>query len=78
MSPDARFVLDPAFVVGDVAPRLFGSFVAHSVLTDPDPDARNPLARPERVTPAAAGTVLDGAVLRGTLPALSWNRIRLA
>ncbi|GGN22523.1 arabinosylfuranosidase ArfA [Streptomyces fuscichromogenes] len=52
--------------------------VEHSVLTDPDPDARNTLDQPERVAPAAAtGTVLDGAVLRATLPALSWNMIRL-
>lgn len=65
-------------MVGDVDPRLFGSFVEHFVLTDPDPDARNPLDRPERVTPTAAGTVLDDAVLRATLPALSWNMIRLA
>ena len=53
--------------------------VEHSVLTDPDPDARNTLDQPERVRPdAAVGTVLDGGVLRATLPALSWNMIRLA
>ncbi|MBS2965341.1 alpha-N-arabinofuranosidase [Actinocrinis puniceicyclus] len=29
MPPPARFVLDPAFDVGDVDPRLFGAFVEH-------------------------------------------------
>nr|WP_037827743.1 alpha-N-arabinofuranosidase [Streptomyces sp. NRRL S-325] len=29
MTRTARFTLDPAFTVGDVAPRLFGSFVEH-------------------------------------------------
>ncbi|MFG2472291.1 alpha-N-arabinofuranosidase [Streptomyces canus] len=53
--------------------------VEHSVLCDPDPDAHNTLAEPERVTPTAAdGTVLTGGTLRATLPALSWNVIRLA
>ncbi|MFK4100692.1 alpha-N-arabinofuranosidase [Streptomyces sp. NPDC019531] len=51
----------------------------HSVLTDADPDARNTLAEPERVAPTAVeGTSLDGGVLRATLPALSWNMIRLS
>lgn len=29
MTRTARFTLDPAFTVGDVDPRLFGSFVEH-------------------------------------------------
>ncbi|SHN02549.1 arabinosylfuranosidase ArfA [Actinacidiphila paucisporea] len=52
--------------------------VEHSVLTDPDPDATNTLAAPERVVPRPlAGTQITGGVLRTTLPPLSWNVIRL-
>ncbi|KAF4410826.1 MULTISPECIES: arabinosylfuranosidase ArfA [Streptomyces] len=51
----------------------------HSVLADSDPEARNTLADPERVTPhAGEGTTLDGGALRATLEPMSWNVIRLA
>ncbi|GAA3485390.1 hypothetical protein GCM10018966_099230 [Streptomyces yanii] len=50
----------------------------HQVLADRDPDARNTLTDPERVTPHPAdGTTLDGGVLRATLEPMSWNVIRL-
>jgi len=55
------------------------SVVEHSALADADPEARNTLAEPERVTPhAVAGTALEGGVLAATLEPLSWNVIRLA
>ncbi len=55
------------------------SVVEHSVLADADPDARNTLAEPERVTPhRAGGTTLDGGRLTAVLEPLSWNVIRLA
>lgn len=50
----------------------------HSVLSDEDPDARNTLAEPERVTPhQGEGTAVDGDTLRATLAPMSWNLIRL-
>ncbi|MGW0561316.1 arabinosylfuranosidase ArfA [Streptomyces sp. NPDC003016] len=55
------------------------SVVEHSVLADTDPEARNTLADPERVTPREArGTTLRGGTLSTTLEPLSWNMIRLA
>ncbi len=55
------------------------SVVEHSVLADADPDARNTLAEPDRVTPhMAEGTALDGGLLTAVLEPLSWNVIRLA
>lgn len=51
----------------------------HTVLADPDPDARNTLADPERVTPHRAEvTVLADGTLGAVLEPLSWNVIRLA
>ena len=53
--------------------------VEHSVLSDADPEARNTLDDPERVTPhAATGTALADGTLKATLEPLSWNVIRLA
>ncbi|WP_371671766.1 alpha-N-arabinofuranosidase [Streptomyces sp. NBC_00289] len=55
------------------------SVVEHTVLADADPDARNTLAEPERVTPyQAEGTGLADGVLTAVLRPLSWNVIRLA
>ncbi|MFI6204922.1 alpha-N-arabinofuranosidase [Streptomyces sp. NPDC051041] len=55
------------------------SVVEHSALADADPDARNTLDDPERVTPhAVEGTALDGGRLTAVLEPLSWNVIRLA
>ncbi|MGA5124556.1 alpha-N-arabinofuranosidase [Streptomyces pseudogriseolus] len=55
------------------------SVVEHSVLADADPDARNTLAAPDRVTPRTAeGTALEGGRLTAVLEPLSWNVIRLA
>ncbi|MEU2978958.1 alpha-N-arabinofuranosidase [Streptomyces hirsutus] len=55
------------------------SVVEHTALADADPDARNTLAEPERVTPHTVGgtTLADGA-LEAVLEPLSWNVIRLA
>ncbi|MGW6358222.1 arabinosylfuranosidase ArfA [Streptomyces sp. NPDC055092] len=54
------------------------SIAEHSVLADPDPDARNTLAEPERVVPhQVTGTVLEDGTLKATLEPLSWNVIRL-
>lgn len=55
------------------------SVVEHTALADADPDARNTLAEPERVTPHTVGstTLTDGA-LEAVLAPLSWNVIRLA
>jgi alpha-N-arabinofuranosidase len=52
--------------------------VEHSVLADADPEARNTLADPERVTPhPGEGTALADGVLSATLEPMSWNVIRL-
>ncbi|MFS8199520.1 alpha-N-arabinofuranosidase [Streptomyces sp. CWNU-52B] len=54
--------------------------VAHTALSDPDPDARNTGTEPNRVVPhEVTGTSLqsDGG-LTATLEPLSWNVIRLA
>ncbi|MEU0844396.1 alpha-N-arabinofuranosidase [Streptomyces sp. NPDC005962] len=53
--------------------------VEHSVLADADPEARNTLAEPDRVTPhpAGEGTALADGVLSATLEPMSWNVIRL-
>ncbi|WP_406350365.1 alpha-N-arabinofuranosidase [Streptomyces sp. NBC_00658] len=53
--------------------------VEHLLLTGDDPDARNTLTDPERVTPRTAdASAVIGDVLTSTLPPLSWNVIRLA
>jgi alpha-N-arabinofuranosidase len=50
----------------------------HLVLADGDPEARNTLDQPDRVTPhSATGTTLTDGVLRAELEPLSWNMIRL-
>jgi alpha-N-arabinofuranosidase len=51
----------------------------HTALADADPDARNTLADPERVTPhPVEGTALVDGTLTAVLEPLSWNVIRLA
>ncbi|GAA3496951.1 hypothetical protein GCM10019016_040520 [Streptomyces prasinosporus] len=65
----------------EVAPGSLGltSGVGHSVLADADPDARDTLAEPERVTPhPAEGTVPADGRLTAVLEPLSWNVIRPA
>ncbi|GAA4892994.1 alpha-N-arabinofuranosidase [Streptomyces coeruleoprunus] len=53
--------------------------VAHTALADADPEARNTLDDPERVTPHdVPGTTLRDGVLHAVLEPLSWNVIRLA
>ncbi|WP_030173320.1 alpha-N-arabinofuranosidase [Streptomyces sp. NRRL S-813] len=53
--------------------------VEHSALADADPDARNTLTDPERVTPhPVEGATLTDGTLTATLEPLSWNVIRLA
>ncbi|WP_312870793.1 alpha-L-arabinofuranosidase C-terminal domain-containing protein [Streptomyces himalayensis] len=55
------------------------SVVEHSALADADPDARNTLTHPERVTPhQVSGTTLSDGTLSAVLEPLSWNVIRLA
>ncbi|MFD0207877.1 alpha-N-arabinofuranosidase [Streptomyces hirsutus] len=55
------------------------SVVEHTALADADPDARNTLAEPERVTPhTVGGTALTDGALEAVLEPLSWNVIRLA
>ncbi|CAM5650147.1 alpha-N-arabinofuranosidase [Streptomyces hirsutus] len=55
------------------------SVVEHTALADADPDARNTLAEPERVTPhTVGGTTLTDGALEAVLEPLSWNVIRLA
>jgi alpha-N-arabinofuranosidase len=55
------------------------SVVEHSALADADPDARNTLTGPERVTPhQVSGTTLSDGSLSAVLEPLSWNVIRLA
>ncbi len=53
--------------------------VEHTAVADADPEARNTLDDPERVTPHdVAGARLGEGVLTATLEPLSWNVIRLA
>ncbi|MFI2431897.1 alpha-N-arabinofuranosidase [Streptomyces sp. NPDC018693] len=53
--------------------------VEHSALADADPDARNTLTEPDRVTPhPVTDTALTDGRLTATLEPLSWNVIRLA
>ncbi|MHB9753947.1 arabinosylfuranosidase ArfA [Streptomyces sp. BYX5S] len=53
--------------------------VEHSVLSDPDPDARNTLTNQNRVVPhTSKGTALETGTLKTDLAPLSWNVIRLA
>ncbi|WP_326613937.1 alpha-N-arabinofuranosidase [Streptomyces scopuliridis] len=64
----------------DVVLRGFGELAVaeHLVLDGDDPDARNTLDRPDRVTPrTATGATVSGDVLRAVLTPLSWNVIRL-
>jgi alpha-N-arabinofuranosidase len=54
------------------------SVIEHTALSDADPEARNTLEDPERVTPhAATGTALQDGTLSAVLEPLSWNVIRL-
>ncbi|MBX9395346.1 alpha-N-arabinofuranosidase [Streptomyces sp. TRM72054] len=53
--------------------------VEHSALADADPDARNTLTDPDRVTPHSVdGTTVEDGRLTAVLEPLSWNVIRLA
>ncbi|MFD7293272.1 alpha-N-arabinofuranosidase [Streptomyces sp. NPDC059897] len=53
--------------------------VEHTVLSDPDPEARNTLAEPERVVPhTVSDTTVEATTLNASLAPLSWNVIRLA
>ena len=50
----------------------------HLVLENPDPHARNTFAKPDVVRPHTRGNAqLTGGEINATLPALSWNVIRL-
>ncbi|MGW2558547.1 arabinosylfuranosidase ArfA [Streptomyces sp. NPDC001514] len=53
--------------------------VEHCALSDADPEARNTLDEPDRVTPhPAEGTSVRAGVLEAVLEPMSWNVIRLA
>ncbi|MFI8931215.1 alpha-N-arabinofuranosidase [Streptomyces sp. NPDC053474] len=53
--------------------------VEHTALADPDPDARNTLDDPARVTPhPVTGAKIADGTLHAVLEPLSWNVIRLA
>jgi alpha-N-arabinofuranosidase len=53
--------------------------VEHITLTHPDLKATNTAARPDNVVPRANGdAAVDGGRLTASLPAASWNVIRLA
>ncbi|MGW0468534.1 arabinosylfuranosidase ArfA [Streptomyces sp. NPDC003027] len=55
-----------------------GEIVEHTVLADADPEARNTLDAPDRVTPhAGEGAELADSALTVTLEPLSWTMIRL-
>jgi alpha-N-arabinofuranosidase len=55
------------------------SVVEHTALADEDPEARNTLTDPDRVTPhQVPGTTVTEGRLTATLEPLSWNVIRLA
>ncbi|NGO75070.1 alpha-N-arabinofuranosidase [Streptomyces sp. YC504] len=64
----------------EVALRDLGpsELIGHSALADADPNARNTLDDPERVTPhEVIGTSLADGTLKAVLEPLSWNVIRL-
>jgi alpha-N-arabinofuranosidase len=53
--------------------------VEHLVLAHDDPRARNTVESPDTVVPHDRGdAALAGGALQASLPALSWNAIRLA
>ena len=53
--------------------------IEHLVLADDDPDARNTAEAPDRVTMRVIdGARVDGGFLTLTVPALSWNVVRVA
>ena len=67
MTRTARFTLDPAFKVGEVNPRLFGSFVEHlgrcvyTGIFEPDhPTADEAGRSPESPVPGRAPTAWGG------------------
>jgi alpha-N-arabinofuranosidase len=64
---------------GDLRSLAGYAVVEHLVLEHEDPEATNTLERPDTVTPHAGGdAALSAGRLTATLPALSWNVIRLA
>jgi alpha-N-arabinofuranosidase len=66
-------------LAGDL--RAFDGYrvVEHLVLAHDDPRARNTVESPDTVVPHDRGdAALAGGALQATLPALSWNAIRLA
>ncbi|MFI5937002.1 alpha-N-arabinofuranosidase [Actinoplanes sp. NPDC051494] len=55
------------------------STASHTAVFDPDPDAVNTAADPERVVPTSLDDPkLDGGRLQAVLPPLSWNMLRLS
>jgi alpha-N-arabinofuranosidase len=69
----------PVGLAGDLRALDGYRVVEHLVLESADPKARNTAEAPDTVTPHDRGdAALDGGALTATLPALSWNVIRLA
>jgi len=73
-NPDA-----PLALAGDARAFPGYSVVEHIVLSHPDLKATNTLAHPDAVRPSASGDArLEQGQLVATLPALSWNVIRMS
>ncbi|HEV2129007.1 MAG TPA: alpha-L-arabinofuranosidase C-terminal domain-containing protein, partial [Thermomicrobiales bacterium] len=69
----------PLPIEGDLRALAGSRVLEHLVLTHEDPKAVNTADAPETVVPHAKGdAVHNGGALTATLPALSWNVIRLA
>jgi len=69
----ADLVIDLAAVQSEGVPESLK--IRARTLADPDPDAANTLAEPDRVAMSDLDTTLEGASLRVRLPAVSWTEI---
>ncbi|MFF8842010.1 alpha-N-arabinofuranosidase [Streptomyces sp. NPDC015127] len=73
-----RSLSEPLPLEVDLRGAAVGKVIGHGVLADADPEARNTLDAPDRVTPRTGqGTTLADGTLRATLEPMSWNVIRL-
>ena len=73
-----RSLSEPLQIAADIRDFEGYQVVEHLTLTSPDLHAVNTRANPDTVKPSANGSAsLDGGQLSATLPAASWNVIRL-
>jgi alpha-L-arabinofuranosidase len=73
-----RSLSEPLLITADTRDFSGYQVIEHQTLTSPDLLAANTRANPNAVKPSANGNAcLDGGVLSATLPAASWNVIRL-